>query len=232
MIAPPKISRSILVWCMLLLFCFTSTDIFASHLAGLHYEFECISACTTRVHFYAYRDCNGSSIISTTSINFVGIGTNCSLPVPLGSWAGPVTVEITPVCPGIQTTCASATAPVNGFEEYHFWRDYEVCSTTCNEYNLTYSTCCRPASLTNGSGNTNTFFDSTQTQVNFGLSSCNNSPVLNNGPALYICQSSNSVHNMNAIDPDGDSLSYSLGPCFQMAGTPISYATGYSATAP
>lgn len=52
----------------------------------------------------------------------------------------------------------------------------------------------------------------------------NNSPVLVNPPIDKACIGKVFIHNPGAVDPDGDSLSYQLGVCFQGRDTPV---TGY-----
>ena len=51
---------------------------------------------------------------------------------------------------------------------------------------------------------------------------CNSSPVLKNPPVDKACSGKLFIHNAGAVDPDGDSLSYKLGVCFENVGTPIS----------
>jgi gliding motility-associated-like protein len=55
----------------------------------------------------------------------------------------------------------------------------------------------------------------------FGMPTFNNSVVLTNPPIDKACIGVCFIHNPGAVDPDGDSLSYKLGVCFQGAGTPI-----------
>jgi len=49
----------------------------------------------------------------------------------------------------------------------------------------------------------------------------NNSPILANCPIDKACAGSCFEHNPGAVDPDGDSLSYKLGICFEDVGVPI-----------
>lgn len=50
----------------------------------------------------------------------------------------------------------------------------------------------------------------------------NNSAILVNPPIDKACSGSTFIHNPGAVDPDGDSLSYSLGVCYQDLNTPVS----------
>ena len=50
---------------------------------------------------------------------------------------------------------------------------------------------------------------------------CNNSPQLMNPPVDRACAGQLFIHNPGAVDPDGDSLAYHLGTCFDDVGHPI-----------
>ena len=49
----------------------------------------------------------------------------------------------------------------------------------------------------------------------------NSSPILTNPPIDRACVGKLFIHNPGAVDPDGDSLSYKLGVCFEDVDTPI-----------
>ena len=74
-----------------------------------------------------------------------------------------------------------------------------------------------------------------QTTINTAILPCNSSPQFSNPPIPYICIGQPFTFNQGAFDPDGDSLVYSLGPCFHDAPTTqVNYDTpgGYSPTTP
>ncbi|HHG84793.1 MAG TPA: PKD domain-containing protein, partial [Bacteroidetes bacterium] len=50
--------------------------------------------------------------------------------------------------------------------------------------------------------------------LNSSVTPCNNSPQFPVPAALYFCGGQTANFSMGATDPDGDSLSYSLGPCY------------------
>lgn len=54
-----------------------------------------------------------------------------------------------------------------------------------------------------------------------GMPQYNNSVTLANMPIDRACVGEIFIHNPGATDPDGDSLSYSLGVCFQALGSPV-----------
>ncbi|HEU4717757.1 MAG TPA: gliding motility-associated C-terminal domain-containing protein [Bacteroidia bacterium] len=57
------------------------------------------------------------------------------------------------------------------------------------------------------------------------LFGCNSTPYLTTIPLDKACTGHCYYHNPGAVDPDGDSLSYSIGPCLDTTGLPIA---GYS----
>lgn len=230
-----KISKTLLALGLLLLIGLPQTEVYGTHFAGLDYEFECLNNCTTRVHFRGYRDCGGLSTLTPAPTMIIPFDTACAAPTPVNAWSGPITVEVTPVCPGVQTNCTNSVSTITGYEEHHYWRDYDICNlgTGCGEYYVTYNTCCRPATLTSGSNSNATQIDSSGVRVNFAIGgTCNNSPDMTTTPLFYLCLGDTTVHNLNAVDADGDSLSYALTACMQSIGTPINYAVGYSPSSP
>lgn len=65
------------------------------------------------------------------------------------------------------------------------------------------------------------FYLETQLTINANTGLANNSPVLTYPPIDRGCVNRIFVHNANAYDPDGDSLSYELVPCGGQNGQPI-----------
>lgn len=201
----------------------------ATHIMGVDIAYECIGNCTYRIHWSAYRDCGGAVAISP-NVNFNVIsGTGCTAPVPLANWSNQITTEVTPICPGILTQCTTPGAQIRGVQEYYRYRDFDICSSNCI-YQITWNDCCRNNAITSGSASQQIFTG--QTTINTGISPCNGSPRFSNPPIPYICMGQGFTFNQGAFDPDGDSIAYSLGPCYQGNGNQITYGPGYSPTAP
>lgn len=71
------------------------------------------------------------------------------------------------------------------------------------------------------------------TTLNTNITPCNSSPQFSNPPVPYICQGQPYTFNQGAFDPENDSLSYSLGPCYNtLPNTLVTYAAGFSQNAP
>ncbi|MCI4669073.1 MAG: PKD domain-containing protein [Bacteroidia bacterium] len=174
----------------------------------------------------------------------------CADPTPIGNWTVQSFVEVTPICPDLlanpanhPTGCLSlgGNPPINGAAEAIYYRDYDFCNVgaNCNKYNLTYGSCCRNSVITSGSADEGLYTG--DTQIDLGITPCNSSPRFVNPvtgesvpPIAYICEGQLSTFNQGAFDPDGDSLSYELGPCSSGALGQVTYdlANGFSATAP
>jgi gliding motility-associated-like protein len=227
------------------------TPVQATHFMGVDISYECTGPCTYRVYHKSYYDCDGaatpipvlnmaSAAPPAPSIGWDKFGSTCADPVGVGQWVFQSYLEVTPLCPDalnpppgqLPATGCDGTNPnpsPNGVAEAVFYRDYDFCNTTCDSFNITWSSCCRNYVITSGaSGNSIT---TSQTKINLTLTPCNNSPVFQNKPVPYICAGQLFTFNQGAIDPDGDSLSYELGPCFNGA-VPVTYNNGYSATQP
>lgn len=208
-----------------------SPHLLATHIMGVDITYECLGNCTYRIHWRAYRDCNGVTNISP-ALNFIDIsGTGCAAPVALNNWSAQNTIEVTPICPGIPTRCTDPTASINGVEEYYRFRDFDICSSNCI-YRVTWGDCCRNNAITSGAASDQIY--TWTTTINTGIP-CNSSPQFNNPPVPYICLGQAFTFNQGAFDPDGDSLEYSLGPCYDTDSlTLIGYTggAGFTPTTP
>jgi hypothetical protein len=202
----------------------------ASHEMGAQVTYSCINACTTRVYFKGYRDCTGLNSISNNLTWYSPPG--CMAPPALGAWSTATAVEVTPVCPGAPTGCTVPGAPINGVEEIESYRDYDICAGSPCTYNLRWGDCCRNPSITSLSSAFTQSMALNDITLNTALGTCNSSPVYTNYPLFYVCQGQNYYVHQGAVDPDGDSLAYTMAACYQNTSTQVIYAPGFSATAP
>ncbi|MEL6849845.1 MAG: PKD domain-containing protein, partial [Bacteroidota bacterium] len=208
-----------------------------------------MDSCNYRIYHSTYYDCTGGAFTFFTpvsvnasqnppnapgapSINFTGIGTNCVGPTAIGNWTLVSFEEVTPICPTTQTGCEDPNSPINGVAGVTYYRDYSFCNTNCNEYRITDDLCCRNGAITSLTNPTSNSIYTGSTIINPNLNPCSSSPQFANPPVPYLCEGQTFTFNQGAFDPDGDSLSYELGDCFDGANQPVSYAPGFSATAP
>jgi gliding motility-associated-like protein len=216
---------------LLLTFAILPRQAEASHMMGVDLTYECLNNCTIRVYLRAYRDCTGASGI-TNAISFNAQTPGCGQPTAIGGWSVQVTTEVTPLCPGAATGCTVSNAPINGVQEYYWYRDYNICNVPNCLYTISWGSCCRNGAITSGASNQGMGINTTT--LNTSIQPCNSSPQFSTPPVPYICQGQPYTFNQGATDPEGDSLSYSLGPCYTDAFAQVNYATasGYSPTQP
>jgi gliding motility-associated-like protein len=223
---------------LFLLFCLTFNVVKATHLMGTDITYTCINNCTIQIDQRVYRDCAGSQGVQQQNFEITG-APGCILPTQIGGWLpgnnpGQVTSwdvsEVTPVCPGTVTQCNDPNSSIRGVQEYHRWTTFDICNANCNSYTIEWWGLARNGGITSGAANEG--LGSFLTTINTGLASCNNSPQFNNPPVPYLCAGQPFTFNQGAQDPDGDSLSYSLGQCFTDQNASITYNPGYSPTSP
>lgn len=199
---------------------------------GADLTYECLNACTIRVHLRAYRDCTGSNSISNT-VSFISQTPGCGQPTALtAGWSPQVTTEVTPLCPGAATSCTVPGSAINGVQEFYWFRDFDICSVPNCQYTISWSGCCRNPAITSLSNAGSQSLGISQATLNTSITPCNSSPQFINPPVPYICAGQPFTFNQGAFDPENDSLVYSLGPCYQTGTTLVTYAAGYSAAAP
>ncbi|WNJ16592.1 PKD domain-containing protein [Pontibacter sp. G13] len=228
---------------------FSALPVSATHFMGIDVTYECIGTCTYRVYVNRYLDCSGSATSSyvqpidpnnpypapgTFDFDFIGTPTPsapvCNQPTAVGNWVFVNFQEVTPVCPTATTECQTPNGQLPGVAEISYYRDYDFCSVNCDVYAIETSNCCRNNTITSGAANNNMFV--IQPEIDLNLTPCNSTPVFTNPPVPYICTGETFTFNQGAFDPDGDSLSYSLGPCYQGLNNQVGYNGGFSPTSP
>ncbi len=208
----------------------------ATHVIGGQITYDCQTACTYTIYQTTFMDCGSfgtpapGGIPAAPIISFQGIGPGCSQPLAVSPWILVSYTEITPICATMATNCTNSSSMIYGQMEAVYKRDYNFCVTgACNQYDVSWSSCCRNSVLTSGSANSAIYLDA---RIDLSYSPCNNSPYFTSSPVAYICAGTGAVISQAAFDPDGDSLIYYLGNCMHSNGTPVGYNPGYSATSP
>jgi len=164
---------------------------------------------------------------ATSTINFKS---SCGTTSTTLSQTGSSGAEITSVCPGQTTSCSGGS--MYGLQQYIY--QGQITLTPCSDWVMSYTMCCRNPS--------NTIYDPTNADIyipatlNSVAAPCNSSPSFTSYPSTIICLNQQFCYNHGAVDPDGDSLSYSLitpyddGPG---GSTPnVSYISPYTAQQP
>lgn len=220
-----------------------SVNLNASHFGGGNLWYECLpGGCEYRIFQTFYFDCASASAanylpagLSNTnppsSSPLSAMGQGCTATISSLTWKMMYFEEVTPVCPSIQTACTTPGATINGVVAVTYYSDYNACiyAQGCSEVTISWSSCCRNYAITSGASGNGIYFSTT---IDLSLSSCNSSPVFENSAFAYICAGQTQTISQSAYDLDGDSLSYSLGPCYQSATQPVTYNAGYSPASP
>lgn len=211
-------------------------DLFGSHFQGADITYECVGPCTYKVYLSAYRDCDGitSNFDPSSLLNFVPSSGTCPLPTQVSPWTNTVNgAEVTPVCPGVPTSCNTTGAAVSGVEEYSWEATYNFCAASpgCT-YRIQWGSNARNADITSGAANQS--WGNNVTVINPFLSPCNSSPQFSTYPVPYICNNEVTTFAQGATDINGDSLVYRLGNCLTSGFGSVTYnaGSGYSANTP
>lgn len=175
---------------------------YAAHLVGGSITYECQGNNDYRINLRVYRDCGGGGAAFDANSNIAIYDINGDLVQQLSVPKGP-TISVPPNSTG--NPCL--TPPPGLCTEY---ADYTVSVNLpplLGGYTITHQRCCRNASIANvnnsGSlGNTYTI------RIPSLDNSCNSSPQFQSVPPIVLCVNDPLNVQIDAIDPDGDSLYY------------------------
>ena len=200
-----------------------SFSLSATHLLTGHFSFEHqstgASTSTYKVTLHLYRDLNGISLPSSTTVYYKKL--NQTSPTSLAlSQNSSNSFNLTTNCGsnfGVGVVSYEGTVTVDNNSGYEFY----------------YSTCCRPNSITNLTNPASQSYYMTGTLVTGkpAIRTYNNSPTFQ--PSIATAYTNTTFpYEICQADPDGDSLSFQIIPAKSAATTNIAYATGYSNSSP
>jgi gliding motility-associated-like protein len=206
----------------------------ASHVSGGNITYVYTGVPNTyQVTLSLYRDCSGISAPSQGGSGnpFVTFESDCGDNL-LVEFPNILLQEISAVdttyCPD-GTTCGGGNLPGMQLLQYQA----TVVMPPCSEWTMSYSLSARNTSVNTNGGN---FY--IETTLDNTVSNTNTSPSLQwtptNGfdPIPYGCVGSLKTYALNVVEPDGDSLAFSLVSGLTAGGTNIGYTGTYSATSP
>ncbi len=202
----------------------------ASHVQGVEVYYTCIDPTNKvfRIYVKAYRDCSGINL-SPPDVEFspTWYPAGCIAPVALGPWrplpmfnpcTGQVdtTDNLIPVpgtvcenwlCDSTDCNNGSSGAIIQGTDYRWWYREYSFANANCSNYTLVFETCCRNSGV-------NLLGASFCNYVSINPNLCNSSPAFGQDLVPYLCVGQTATFNPNAVDPDGDSLVFSLSNCY------------------
>ena len=202
----------------------------ANHIIGGEVTWACQGNGTYIFYLKLYRDCTENTAITVTQTLVVSNHPSIStIPLTLQSQQ-----DITQ--PGCGVSCLGAVPGDVAVEEYIFASAPITLGATppTNGFIFTYNQCCRN-SVTNVVNALN--YTINYRAVMYPLSGLDTDPCYESSPqfaekpSALLCSGYQLSYNSNAIDVDGDSLSYSFAPAAHENGT-VPYAAGYSFDVP
>ena len=202
----------------------------ASHIPGLNLSYQCLGNNTYILTLTIFEDCS-TAFIGNSPRN-INISNSCGISFQ-SSFQLTNTVyqqEVSQLCGAYldSSECSGGSMPGIYMQQ---WQDTIELPDTCNSWTFSYGGCCRNATdnligLGNSQYVETTLYSSTEP--------CNNSPYVTTQLIPYICVNQPLTYNLGVIDPDGDSLSFSLVDALQSPTTIVNYdvANGYSGLNP
>jgi len=205
------------------------TNTFGAHIPGGNLTWQCTGNPNEYViSMNLFVSCPDflSSSYSISISNTCGLANpNITLP-QLGQ-----PVEISQICPSQinLSDCPPGTGGIPGVMMYTYQTTI-VLPAGCDSWDFEFDLCCRDASTnTNGGTGNEMFFHS---QMNSTTAPCDGSPYITAQPIPYVCSGIQQTYCPGAIDPDGDSLAYSLVNPLASGGASITHPAPYSPTMP
>ncbi len=229
------------IWLTLTLLCFTALSGQATHWMGADLTYHHIAGNQYEITLKVYRDCAGVDLCNDSP------PCNCQIAVDYNSnncgQAGTVYLDfqppdpnnclgkdVTSICPNEESTCDDQSSPYPGAREGIFTGTVTL-PGQCTDWKFSTRLQNRNGAIStidNATGNPALYVEATLDNTHGG----NSSPVFSNQPVPWICINSKFCFNHGALDPEGDSLVYSLGHPREYENTTIDYLNGYSPTQP
>jgi gliding motility-associated-like protein len=233
-----KITPCLLSFLLSVFFVLSVQQSQASHAMGADIAYECIDPATNtyKVTLRFYRDCFGIDASTSVFVDVTSVSCGQNLSLTLDREACPpqtnggAPCEVSPLCPTAigQSTCNGGSYP--GVMAYTFTGTIQL-PMQCTDWVFSFSECCRNAQITNlQTPDSEDLY--VEARLNNVLGGCNSSPVFTTLPVPFICANQPFSYNHGAVDPDGDSLYYSLVNPLTIGGAPITYVFPFTPTQP
>jgi gliding motility-associated-like protein len=223
-----QLTHRVFFWIsFIVMFIQSQNEAFASHAQSADITYQCLGGNQYQISLSFYRDCAGVQAPNTATINISSASCGQNLTLTLNPIPG-TGIEVSPICTQMNTQCSGGTYP--GVQEY-IYRGVITLPMQCSDWTFSFSLCCRNASINtivNPAGE-NIYVEALLNNLDFP---CNSSPTFSNAPIPFVCVSQPYCFNNGAIDPDGDSLAYSLVTPFTSPTTTVTYNAPYSAAQP
>ncbi len=214
----------------------------ATHIYGADFFYTYAGGNSYNVTLVVYGDCSGSAFPNLSSAApqvFVYNGSTQTATITLAIQAPSAGTEVTPVCASQlnNTNCVNITNPIPGVKKFTYTGVATISTASANwrflfTGNMGVSA---QAGRSNSITNINVGGGGSVMQLEATLNNTggnNSSPVYTTIPTPFFCINKAANYNPGTVDPNGDSLAYSLVPGLDQASGTVTYLTGYTATAP
>ncbi|MFT3884142.1 MAG: T9SS type A sorting domain-containing protein [Flavobacteriales bacterium] len=196
----------------------------ASHILGSHITYTCQGNNRYLIVLDLYQDCAGAPVVPQT----LSIASDCGTSYVISQLPPVSQEEAGPLCPGAagSSTCNGGALP--GVMHYRF--ELPLTLPPCARWVLSWNFCCHATGV--NTGPQGIYVETVLSNLN---GSCDSSPVFGQATIPFVCVNEPTYLNLNATDPDGDSLAFALvSGRYANAGDiyPIDYESGYSGEAP
>lgn len=186
------------------LFTLWQNEIRATHIVGGEMYYQCLGNNSYKITLKVYRDCyNGQAQLDDPGNIFVYNAFN-QLVDTIIVYGPPIT--LIPV--DLSNPCL--VAPPNVCVQEGVYEKNIVLPPLAGGYYLVYQRCCRNGTILNLNNPGAQGATYTTHIPDPGIANCNSSPYFKNFPPVVICANEALNFDHAAIDPDGDSLVYSL----------------------
>ena len=190
---------------------FSVQSSFATHLVGGFITYECAGGNEYMINLRVYKDCGATVTGTFDDTAFVAIyningDTVSQLRLPKGP-----TVSI----PTNSTGNPCLTPPAGLCTEYAEYQGQVTLPPVLGGYTLTHQRCCRNYSIDNIS-NPGSYGNTYTIQIPSLDTNCNSSPQFQSAAPIVLCANDPLNVQLDAIDPDGDSLHFEF--CDILAG--------------
>lgn len=180
----------------------------ATHSAGSDIKYRCLGGLQYEIEVTFYRDCGGVAEPPTLSVNCRSVSGGHNINISLTKLTGNNGGEITVPCSTNTTSCNFGAG--TGVRKWVYSGVVTLPSQRA-DWVFSYAVCCRNCTITTISnpcaGGSNLYVEATLNNI---VAPCNSSPGFSNAPIAFVCIGQNFSYNHGVLDPDGDSLAYSL----------------------
>jgi hypothetical protein len=189
----------------------------ASHLLGGDMTYTSLGNDQYRVKFRLYQDCSGAPTTAfTLECRNGGCNATAAFTVPLVQQGA--AFEPAPLCAGTPGTCQN---PTSSYSLFRFVTYEATVTLPPGQWTLGTSQNARPAlaNIVSGDLYSEAYLD------NRGTGVANNSPQFDADdiPVQFVCWKELTTFSFSALEPDGDSVAYSLAAPLQACGAPVVY---------